>query len=162
MTERHAEPIFCSECQEEVRPENARILDGAILCRKDLASKGFFARLRARRLGETAHRRSGKVFTGFFTSLAMLMLVVGIAFAWKQDAPAGEGAAANTFVWRQGEATYQVSADVVFAARQQNLMVGVSLIIASIFTAFFGLFAGDTLDTLIDVFEQLRRSGRRP
>jgi hypothetical protein len=144
-----------------VRPESARILDGAVLCRKDLATKGFFARLRARRLGETAHRRSGKVFTGFFTSLAMLMLVVGVAFAWKQYTPAGEGAAANTFIWRQGDAPYQVSADVVFAARQQNLMVGVLLIVASIFTAFFALFAGDTLDVLIDVFEQLRRLNRR-
>ena len=161
MSERRAEPIFCSECQEEVRAENARLLDGAVLCRRDLATKGFFARLRARRLGETARRRGGKVFTGFFTSLAMLMLIVGIAFVWKQYAPATETGAPTMFVWNYGDVDYQVSADVVFAADQRNLVAGVSLIIASIFTGFFGLLAGDVMDTLIDIFEQLRALNRR-
>lgn len=85
MSEREHEAIFCSECQNEVKVESARVLDGKVLCRADLAKRSFFERLRARKLPQDYRRRSGKTFHGMMTSIAALMLVVGVAFIWKKD-----------------------------------------------------------------------------
>ena len=85
MSERNSEPIFCSECQEEVKASNARMLDGKVLCKADLASKPFVARMRARKLAEDDKRWSGKGFQSAFTAIAALMLVVGVALIFKKD-----------------------------------------------------------------------------
>jgi len=77
-------PVFCSECQQEVKVEDARVLDGQVLCPRDLAKRGFFARMRARKL-PGSQRWSGKTFQSMFTSIAALMLVVGIALVWKEE-----------------------------------------------------------------------------
>ncbi len=84
MPEREREPVFCSECQNEVKVEDARILDGKILCPVDLAKHSFFERLRARKLPQDYRRRSGKTFQSVLTSVAALLLVVGIAFIWQK------------------------------------------------------------------------------
>lgn len=123
MSERKAEPIFCSECQNEVDVHVARALDGEVLCRADLAKRPFLVKLRARKLPENHQRRSGRVFRSLFTSIAALMLVVG----------------------------------VVVNVRSENVAGGVSIIFASVFVAVFGMLAGDILDVLLDIFDQLRR-----
>jgi hypothetical protein len=132
MSEREVEPIFCTECQEEVNVNKARMLKGRILCPKDLAKLSFFDRLRARKLPEDASRRGGKAFQGMFTSLAALTFIVGIVFIW----PVRSGATSN-------------------------LGAGLPLILASIFLAFFGILVGDIVDILLDIFHQLRRINRR-
>jgi hypothetical protein len=86
MSEREAEPIFCSECQEEVAVDKARIVNGRVLCPHDFAKLSFFQRLGGRKLPENAARRAGRWFYGMFTSLAALMFVVGVAFIWKDAA----------------------------------------------------------------------------
>ena len=127
MPEREREPIFCSECQNQItKVETARVLDGSILCPADLRKRSFIDRIRARKLPEDFTRRGGVLFRSFFTSLAALMLVVGVAF-----------------IWRQG-----------------NLPLGVTLILSSVFVLFFGVLAGDIVDLLLDIFEQLKLLNR--
>ncbi len=132
MSHREAEPIFCSECQEEVAINKARLVNGRVYCQKDLAKLPLLARLRARKLPEDATRRGGKATLGMFTSLAALTLVIGVAFIWP---------------WK-GELESRPS-------------VGVPLILASVFFAFFGIVMSDLIDILIDVFGELRRLNRR-
>jgi len=86
MSERGVEPIFCSECQEEVSVDKAKIVNGRVLCPHDFAKLSFGQRLSGRKLPENAARRAGKWFSGMFTSLAALMFVVGVALIWKDAA----------------------------------------------------------------------------
>jgi sterol desaturase/sphingolipid hydroxylase (fatty acid hydroxylase superfamily) len=130
MSQREAEPVFCGECQNEVKVESARAVDGQVLCAADLRKRPFLQRLRARKLPENVMRRGGTVFKSFFTMLAALMLVVGVALIWSED------------------------------PSKHSLTAGVWMVMASMFVAFFGLFAGDAVDLLLDIFEQLRRLNR--
>lgn len=125
MSEHQSEPIFCSECQNEVNVQEARVLDGKVLCRTDLTKRAFLAKLRARKLPENYQRRSGRLFRSLFTSIAALMLVVG----------------------------------VVLNVRSEDVAGGVAIIFASGFVAVFGMLAGDLLDVLLDILDQLRRRG---
>jgi|GEM_PF-6122419 len=127
MSEREIEPIFCSECQNEMRVQDARTLDGKILCPADLAKHPLVDRMRARRLPEDYLRRGGAIFRSVFTSFAALMLVVGVAFIVKKD----------------------------------QLATGVWMIVASVFVALTGVFVGDVVDLLLDIFDQLKQLNRR-
>jgi hypothetical protein len=127
MTQRDAEPVFCSECQNEVKVESARMLDGHVLCPADLRKKPLFERMRARRLPEDARRRGGAVYKSFFTASAALMLVVGASLVWSKN----------------------------------DLAAGIWMVIASIVVAFFGVLAGDVVDLLLDIFEQLKQINRK-
>ena len=77
MSQPESEPIFCTECQNEVKVEEARVLDGKVLCPADLAKKSLFAKMRARKLPQNYRRRSGRFFQRMVTSMAAFMLVVG-------------------------------------------------------------------------------------
>jgi len=146
MPERKAEPIFCSECQNEVELKDARILNGQVLCPADLSKRRFFERMRARKLPEDARRRGGAVFRSFFTSLAALMFVVGIPFIWR--------VVKVTFFGNNDDATIE-------AVRRAYLAPGVALMFSSALVAVFGLFAGDIVDLLLDIHDELRRMNRR-
>jgi len=157
MPQRDVEPVFCGECQNEVRVQDARMLDGQILCPVDLHKRPLFHRIRARKLPEDVHRRSGGTFRGFFTSLAALMLVVGVAFIWyhpSKSPSAPQGAKA-------GVASAPAQGAVQPAQVEGGVAVGVPLILASVFVAFFGLLAGDAIDLLLDMFDQLKRLNHR-
>ena len=145
MPEREVEPVFCSECQNEVKVRDARILNGHILCPADMGKRSFFERMRARRLPDDARRRGGAVFRGFFTSLAALMFVVGIPFVWR--------VVQATFFGNEPDATIE-------AVRRAYLAPGVALMFGSALIAVFGLLAGDIVDLLLDIFDQLKKSSR--
>ncbi len=127
MSQRESEPVFCSECQNEVDVSAARVLNGHVLCPADLGRRSMWERLRARKLPENEMRRGGGALRSFFLSLAALMLVVGVAFIWKDEAR----------------------------------VTGVCTILASVFVGFFGVLAGDIVDVLLDIFDQLRQLNRR-
>lgn len=145
MSERETEPIFCSECQNEVKPANARFLHGHIICKADLAKRSFLERLRARRLPQDVTRRGGAAFRSLFTSLAALMFVVGIPF-----------------VWRVVHVTFFSNQDVttIEAVRRAYLAPGVAMMFGSALVAVLGLLAGDIVDLLLDILDQLRHINR--
>jgi hypothetical protein len=172
MTQREQEPIFCTECQNEVKVEAARVLDGKILCPADLAKRPFLDRLRSRKLPQNYMRRSGKTFQGLFTSIAALMLVIGIAFIWKAQLSSGErpqgasgttpaaGAANADEAARAAERSETALARVLASHEaRQNVVSGVVMIVASALVAIAGMFAGDVIDLLLDV-RDLQRSHR--
>lgn len=145
MSERGIEPIFCSECQNEIKPENARLLHGQIVCKADLAKQPFVERLRARRLPQDVTRRGGASFRSLFTSLAALMFVVGVPFVAR--------VVGVTFFGHSDQATEE-------AVRRAYLAPGVAFMFASALVAVFGLLAGDVVDLLLDILDQLRRANR--
>jgi hypothetical protein len=145
MSEHGIEPIFCSECQNEVKPANARLLQGHVLCKADLAKRSSLERLRARRLPQDLTRRGGATFRSLFTSLAALMFVVGLPFVWR--------VASVTFFGNQDATTVE-------AVRRAYLAPGVAMMFGSALVAVFGLLAGDIVDLLLDILDQLRRANR--
>jgi len=162
VPEREVEPVFCSECQNPVDVSKARMLDGLVLCPKDLAKRGLFDRIRARKLPENYRRRSGGTFRSLFTSIAALMLVVGIAFVWKAkaqpQAPAG-GPAAESSPMETAEAA-EDSPALLSAPGEYYLVSGISMMLAAVIVAISGTYAGDVLDLLLDISHELRHLRR--
>ena len=138
MSEHHAEPVFCSECQNEVAIEKARVLGGKVLCPTDLAKRSFLERLRARRLPQDYSRRSGRVFQSMMTSMAALILVLGIGFIIRALLAMGN--------IPEGQ-KWPVEA----------LLPGLLMILASALVAIAGMFAGDVIDLLMDIRDQQQR-----
>ena len=160
IPEREVEPVFCSECQNPVDVSKARMLDGEVLCPKDLAKRPFFDRLRARKLPQNYKRRSGRTFQSLFTSIAALMLVVGIAFVWKAKGepgvpkpPAAAGAA-------EAAATEPAPGDILLgtgdASSEYYRVSGICMILAAVVLAISGTYAGDMLDLMLDISAELR------
>lgn len=157
--EREVEPVFCSECQNPVDVSKARVLDGQVLCTKDLSKRSFFDRFRARKLPQNYKRRSGRTFRGLFTSIAALMLVVGIAFVWRaKQAPSAVGPAPEGIAV---EAAADMPApSLLNAPGQYYLVSGICMILAAVIVAISGMFVGDALDLLLDISEELRHPRR--
>lgn len=159
--ERELEPVFCGECQNSVGVSKARVLDGQVLCPKDLSKRSFFDRLRARKLPQNYKRRSGRTFRSLFTSIAALMLLVGIAFVWRaKQTPLPIGPV-------EGAAAVEAAADMtapgpvlLSAPDKQYLVSGICMILAGVIVAISGMFVGDALDLLLDISDELRHSRR--
>ena len=165
MSDLTSEPIFCTECQNEVKVEDARILDGRILCPADLGKKSFFDKVRARKLPQNYKRRSGRFFQSMFTSIAALMLVVGVVVTVGGVRGKRETAGPERAVVAE---TPDVSAEqqaraIAEEAKEdkETPVAGIMIIFAAVVTALFGVLAGDVVDLLLDVLDQLRHAGRR-
>ncbi len=163
VPEREAEPVFCSECQNEVDVAKGRLVDGQVLCPADLAKRPFFDRLRARKLPENYKRRSGRTFQSLFTSIAALMLVVGIAFVWRaKTLPTPPPRTLEPAAWEavEGERPVTAPTPVVGIPAQIYLIAGVCMLLGAIIIAVSGALAGDALDLLLDISAVARRTHR--
>ncbi len=159
MAQHENEPIFCSECQNEVAVQKARILDGRVLCPADLAKRPFLDRLRARKLPQDYRRRTGRVFQSLFASMAALMILIGVVFIIKKDVkryggPPRPVSAAST---AERAAVEQAQAETTLW-EEDRTEAGIVMIVAGALVAIGGMFAGDVIDLLLDIrYQQQHR-----
>ncbi|MHC4713256.1 MAG: hypothetical protein ACYTAN_08310 [Planctomycetota bacterium] len=158
MSQLESEPIFCSECQNEITVAKARMLGGRVLCPADLAKRSFLDRLRARRLPQDYRRRTGKVFQSLFASMAALMIVIGIVFIVKGDAVAPGARMPAPGVNREGDtAANEGTTAAAPLWEEDRTEAGVVMIVAGALVAIGGMFAGDVIDLLLDIRYQQRQ-----